>query len=331
MRGAAKRKLSVLGLLVAAACHGSVGAETAAPSPSASAADADAVVAFDAEADANAEAGATPDAAPTAEAGLLAPEGMLLVPAGSFTMGADSGGEEDEHPAHRVTLPAFFLDRTEVTNEAYAACVARGACKSNDVHIASETHAGPDTNFTGPKQPVVGVRWDDAKTYCTAQGKRLPTEAEFERAIRGDDDRRFPWGNDAPTAERAVFARMYGAGHTEDVGTHPAGRGPFGHDDLAGNVWEWVDDEYDPYAYRRSTAGEGKPGTCEQILVTLQELRSKGKQGFTGSNPIPTECEHVLRGGAYNYDAVGLRASNRVHHPGRFRLVMSGFRCAKSP
>lgn len=308
------------------ACHGSVGSEPVAVSASAppsATASASAPVVVDASVD-------LADAELDASVAPKVPEGMLLVPAGSFTMGADTGGEEDERPAHRVTLPAFFLDRTPVTNEAYGACVRSGACKSNDVHIASETHAGPDENFTGPKQPVVGVRWDDAKTYCVAQGKRLPTEAEYERAIRGDDDRKFPWGNEPPTPERAVFARLYGKGHTEDVGTHPAGRGPFGHDDLAGNVWEWVDDEYDPYAYRRGTAAQGKPGTCEQILATLYELRTSGKQGFTGSNPIPTECEHVLRGGAFNYDAVGLRASNRVHHPGRFRLVMSGFRCAMS-
>lgn len=313
--------------LVGIGCHGSVGAESASPAPSASAS----VPQSSLPAEVLATDAATEASDAAEDAAVATPEGMLLVPAGSFRMGADSGGEEDEHPAHRVTLPAFYLDRTEVTNDAYVACVERGACKSNDRTIASQTHAGPDVNFTGAKQPVVGVRWDDAKTFCASLGRRLPTEAEFERAIRGDDDRRFPWGNEAPTPDRAVYARPYGLGHTEDVGTHPSGRGPFGHDDLAGNVWEWMEDEYDPYAYRRASAGDGKPGTCEQILTTLYELRKKGKNGFTGSNAIPTDCEHVLRGGAYNYDAVGLRASNRVHHPGRFRLVMSGFRCAMTP
>jgi hypothetical protein len=90
-----------------------------------------------------------------------------------------------------------------------------------------------------------------------------------------------------------------------------------------------MEDEYDPYAYRRPGADRGVPGTCEEILRTQDELRSAHKEGFTGSNPIPTVCEHVLRGGAFNYDAPGLRASNRVHHPGRFQLVMSGVRCAK--
>jgi len=282
----------------------------------------------DAGVEAEAGADAEVDAGAGTEAG-AAPEGMLMVPAGTFTMGADGGGEEDEHPAHAVTLKAFWLDRTEVTNEAYLACVSAGACKINARTIASETHAGPDANFTGPQRPVVGVRWDDATTYCGWKLKRLPREAEFERAIRDDDGRRFPWGNERPTADLTVFGRMYGRDSTDDVGSHPTGRGPYGHDDLAGNVWEWMEDEYDPYAYRRATAAQGLPGTCPQILATLQELRAAGKQGFTGSNATPIDCEHVLRGGAYNYDANGLRSTNRVHHPGRFRLVMAGFRCAK--
>ena len=113
------------------------------------------------------------------------------------------------------------------------------------------------------------------------------------------------------------------------MGSHPLGKGPFGHDDLAGNVWEWMEDEYDPYAYRRPTANVGLPGSCAQIRAAQDELRAMGKQGFTGSNPIPRDCDRVLRGGAWNYDGPGLRSSNRVHHPGFFHLVMAGFRCAK--
>ncbi len=269
------------------------------------------------------------DEAATVDASAPAPEGMLFVPAGSFTMGGDSGGEDDERPAHQVTLGAFWLDRTEVTNEAYAACVAAKACGPSNTHIASSTHAGPDTLFSRPKQPVNGVTWNDGRTFCAWKGKRLPREAEFEKACRSDDGRRFPWGNEPATRERTVFGRAYGAEGTDDVGSHPTGRGPYGHDDLAGNVWEWIEDEYDPIAYTRAGAAKGVPGTCPEIMKSLQQLRADGKQGFTGSNPIPTECEHVLRGGAYNYDGPGLRSMNRVHHPGRFRLVMTGFRCAK--
>lgn len=253
---------------------------------------------------------------------------MLLVPAGTFEMGADRGGEEDERPAHLVTLRAFYLDRTEVTNEAYGVCVAARVCARPDARSASANHAGTDASFRRPRQPVVGVSWDDARTYCEWKNKRLPREAEWERAVRGEDNRRFPWGNDAPTPARAVFGRPLGGGTTDEVGSHPEGRGPFGHDDLAGNVWEWMSDEYDPLAYTRPTRDRGEPGTCPEILKAQDELRKTGKQGFTGSNPIPTTCERVLRGGAFNYDGPGLRASNRVHHPHTFRLVMAGFRCA---
>jgi formylglycine-generating enzyme required for sulfatase activity len=257
------------------------------------------------------------------------PDGMLLVPGGTFTMGADSGGQEDEHPTHPVTLRPFFLDRTEVTHAAYAACVSAGACKPPARGIARETHAGDDARFQRPTQPVNGVSWFDAAAYCAWRGARLPTEAEFERAIRGDDGRRFPWGNEPPTRERTVFGRPLETGATDDVATHPAGRGPYGHEDLAGNVWVWTADEYDPYAYRRAGASEGKPGSCKEILAAQDELRRLEKQGFTGSNPIPTECERSIRAGAFNYDADGLRSTNRVHHPARFRLVMTGLRCAK--
>jgi formylglycine-generating enzyme required for sulfatase activity len=252
-------------------------------------------------------------------------EGMLLVPAGAFTMGADDDGELDERPSHTVTLPAFYLDETEVTNEAYARCVDAGRCKAPDPHSADANGFGPDRRFRGPRQPASSLPWDSAAAYCALAGKRLPTEAELEKAARGPDGRRYPWGDDPPDPERAVF----GSSVTADVGTHPAGRGPYGHLDLAGNVWEWTADVYDPYAYRRPGAPRGEPGGCAEAMAAQDELRRNHRDGFTGSNPIPTECERVLRGGAFNYPARGLRASNRVHHPGRYRLVMSGVRCAK--
>lgn len=258
--------------------------------------------------------------APTA-----APEGMLLVPGGTFAMGNDRDGEGDERPLHNVTVASFYLDETEVTNEAYQRCVSARRCVAPDPRSAVLNHLGDDQRFRRPRQPVSSIDWANARGYCLWVGKRLPTEAEFERAARGDDGRRFPWGNDRPTPRHSV----YGSSVTQDVGTHPLGRGPYGHHDLTGNVWEWIEDRYDPYAYRRPTAAQGRPGTCREILRAQDELRAQHRQGFTGSNPIPTECERVLRGGAFNYDIHGLRSSNRVHHPGQFRLVMSGFRCAK--
>jgi formylglycine-generating enzyme required for sulfatase activity len=241
------------------------------------------------------------------------PEGMLLVPAGTFTMGADKHGEEDEHPAHAVTLDAFWLDATEVTNEAYGACVAASVCRAKAFD-----------EFHRPRQPVSAVGWDDARKFCEWKGKRLPREAEMERAIRGDDGRRYPWGSDPPGKDRTVIETTA----PDDVGSHPTGRGPYGHDDLMGNVWEWMQDEYDPYAYRRKTASTGTPGTCAEIMATLKELRDADQHGFTGANPLPTECERSIRGGAYNYLAAQLRSTDRVHHPGRFHIPMLGFRCA---
>lgn len=240
-------------------------------------------------------------------------------------MGWNSGGQKDEQPEHRVAVRPFLLDKTELTNEAYFACVGAGVCRKHFVESAQLNHFERDETFRSPKRPISSVSHADAETYCKWVGKRLPTEAEWERAARGSDGRTYPWGNAKPTREHAVF----GAKVTEDVGTHPLGAGPYGHLDLAGNVWEWVADLYDPYAYRRAGASRGEPGSCDEILQTLKELKHNHQQGFTGSNPIPDECEHVLRGGAFNYDAFGLRASNRVHHPGRFRLIMSGLRCAK--
>jgi len=281
-------------------------------------ADADAAVSVKAEVEAGAGTGTGTG---TNRDGGEAVEGMLLVAGGTFTMGSETGGEGDERPAHPVTLAPFWLDRTEVTQEAWDACVVAKACPAADAAILA-TFGGL---FKGPKKPVVGVTWFASRDYCKWKGKRLPREAEYERAVRGDDGRRFPWGSEPPTHDRTVFE----TNATEDVGTHPTGHGPYGHEDLAGNVWEWIDDDYDPFAYARPGAAEGKTGTCDEIVAAQNKLRAENKQGFTGSNPIPTECEKSIRGGAYNYPAGGLRSTNRIHHPPSFKLRMTGLRCAK--
>ncbi len=256
---------------------------------------------------------------------------MLKVPGGTFTMGADGVGEADEQPSHAVSVTGFWLDRTEVTNGAYLACVEAGKCEPFRDNVARSFGAGPEAGFRADSQPVVGVSFHDASAYCAFRGKRLPREAEWERAARGDDKRTFAWGETKPAPPFACYGRKPGAkgATTDPVGSHPQGAGPFGHLDLTGNVWEWTSDLYDPYAYRRAGAAQGVPGSCSEILETQNELRRKKQQGFTGKNPIPTVCERVLRGGAFNYDAAGLRASNRVHHPESWRMLVAGFRCAK--
>ena len=276
---------------------------------------------------------ATPPTASTpGSAEALPPDDMLPVSGGTFTMGADGVGERDEQPAHSVNVRGFLLDKTEVTNGKYLECVTAQACKSYRDDVARGFHAGPEAGFRAPEQPVVGVSWYDASAYCAFRGKRLPGEAEWERAARGDDQRSYAWGNSAPDATRlACFGRKVGAkgATTMPVGSYPDGRGPYGHFDLTGNVWEWTRDIYDPMAYSRDGRDGGIPGTCEQVLDSLTTLRKEKKNGYTGSNPIPTSCERSLRGGAFNYPAAGLRASNRVHHPPGWRMLVAGFRCAK--
>ncbi|MBK7579610.1 MAG: SUMF1/EgtB/PvdO family nonheme iron enzyme [Myxococcales bacterium] len=271
-------------------------------------------------------ASGAPDAAAPKAA---APADMLPVPAGTFQMGSDDEGEQDEHPAHAVTLKEFFLDTYEVTNGQYLECVNAKLCQPWKADAAKAMKYGSEREFRGAKKPVVGVSWNDAKTYCEWRNKRLPTEAEWERAARGDDGRKYPWGNAFPDPKKHGCFQGCQGGATAEVGSFPDDKGPYGHHDLAGNVWEWSADHYDPYAYKRATAAQGVPGSCEEITAAQDELRKKKLEGYTGSNPIPVECERVLRGGAFNYHAKGLRSSNRVHHPGTWRLLVAGFRCAK--
>ena len=254
------------------------------------------------------------------------PDDMALVPGGTFTMGLNHPRAiPDEMIEHRVTVESFYLDKTEVTNAAYQQCVDAGVCRRPRDIDTQKSGFEPLKLFRTPQRPVTGVSRQDAIAYCRWAGKRLPTEAEFERAARGDDNRMYAWGNESPTAAVAVYASKV----TRDVGSCPKGAGPYGHLDLAGNVWEWTADLYDPFAYSREGASRGIPANCEIIKQTQDQLRKEKKQGFTGTNPIPTDCDHVLRGGAFNYFSWGLRASNRVHHPEDWRIIMAGFRCAK--
>jgi formylglycine-generating enzyme required for sulfatase activity len=280
----------------------------------------------------HAEAPANATFAKTGQAPSLpeVPEEMAAVPGGEFVMGSDVDGELDERPAHRVALAPFLLDRTEVTNRAYGECVQAGVCKPPQP--VAKSFQASDKDFRGELQPVVGVSWFDAKAYCQYRSKRLPREAEWERAARADDNRRYAWGNEPPDPLRlACYGRKPSApgGATMPVGSYPDGRGAFGHLDLTGNVWEWVEDVYDPYAYRRSSAAQGQPGSCDEVLKTQDELRASGQNGFTGKNPIPNVCERVLRGGAFNYRGDGLRVTNRVHHPPEWHILVAGFRCAR--
>lgn len=238
----------------------------------------------------------------------------VVVPAGPFTMGADAGGEPDERPAHAVTLRAFRIDRTEVTREDYRRCVRAGVCEG--------FYARP--GWREPRAAVTGVSWFMAVRYCRWVGGRLPTEPEWEKAARGADGRTYPWGNERPTRARAVFGQRMNVGEPAAVGARPEGASPYGALDMAGNVWEWTASVYDPYAYAHP---EEEP-TCERALAALADLRRRNLWSFTGAMGLPSVCERVLRGGAWNYWPDGLRTTNRVHHPPTGRYPVSGFRCA---
>lgn len=168
---------------------------------------------------------------------------MIEIPAGLFIMGSDEGDPEDS-PAHGVDLPAFEIDRFEVTNADYAVFEA----ETGYVTFAEKQGFSTWRDMWGAgkdNHPVVMVTWHDAQAYCQWLGKRLPTEAEWEKAVRGTDARIFPWGNEWDPDKANVKER--GLRGTAAVGSFGAGASPYGVDDMVGNVWEWTADWYLPY------------------------------------------------------------------------------------
>jgi serine/threonine protein kinase len=171
--------------------------------------------------------------------GVIIPNDMVFIPGGTFMMGRGKGTDDNPSgPAHEVTIAPFFIDKHEVTREAYLKFI-----KATGYHAPSEWKTGTYPYGTG-KLPVTGVSWEDAQTYAKWAGKRLPTEAEWEFAARGFDKRIYPWGNKfAP--EKANVARE--PAQLTKVETYPTGVSPFGAYDMAGNAWEWTDSEFKPY------------------------------------------------------------------------------------
>lgn len=263
----------------------------------------------------------------------------VLVPVGEFTMGDDATGEPDEKPAHRVLLPAFLLDRHEVTNAQFARFVAETGYRT-DAERQGVAHAliggtfgsvegadwrhlrGPGSSIEGmERHPVVLVSWNDAKAYGDWAGRRLPTEAEFERALRaGVEGGKYPWGDgeDPPGrpgnfCDETAKAKLPGWGHIVegyDDGyerTSPAGsfpQNPLGLFDLSGNAWEWCSDWYGADCYGRSPVRD-----------------PRGPE--SGSS-------RILRGGGWDADRFGLRCSCRDKANPAVRNVYEGFRAAGS-
>jgi formylglycine-generating enzyme required for sulfatase activity len=170
----------------------------------------------------------------------------------------------DEKPYHSVSVPAFMIDKYAVTTGEYRRCMDAGVCTAP--HSGSScNHGVPD----GDRHPINCVDWSQAKAYCAWAGKRLPTEAEWEKAARGTDGRKYPWGNDSLDCDHAVwnYSKCGNLG-TAPVGSKPAGSSPYGAEDMIGNVWEWVEDWYhDGYAGAPSDGGAWltPPGTLRVV------------------------------------------------------------------
>jgi sulfatase modifying factor 1 len=262
---------------------------------------------------------------------------MILIPAGEFTMGTPEGtdGFPDEHPERRIYLSSFLLDRVEVTNRAYAAFVRSTGHRAPANANPARTLWEDDHPIAGIEDhPVVNVDWNDATAYCRWAGKRLPTEAEWEKGARGTDGRRYPWGNEwdftransaSYWAKRTIefqsgaewdafWVRGEGARLSRDhgikgevltlpVGSFPQGASPYGALDMAGNVAEWVADWYDPHYYHSAP-------------LTDPSGPSRG-------------AIKAMRGGSWLKPAVSLRTSDRDWGTMDSRPSGTGFRCAK--
>jgi formylglycine-generating enzyme required for sulfatase activity len=228
---------------------------------------------------------------------------MVLVPAGPFTMGSPEGvGEPDEHPQHIVHLDNFYIDQYEVTVERYRRFmkVTNREAPEYWEHVELRRDA---------KKPVVAIDWQDAHDYCEWAGKRLPTEAEWEKASRGTDKRTYPWGESAPNSGMANFGessreeKVY-EHQLKEVGSYERGKSPYEVYDMAGNVWEWVQDWYGENYYQISPR-ENPPGP------PISEFK-------------------VLRGGSWDFIPKVLRTAYRFRFDPTGRLASFGFRCAQN-
>jgi len=250
--------------------------------------------------------------------GILGEDGaeMVLIPAGEFLMGSTpSVGNPGEHPQHTVFLDAFYIDKYEITNaQYYQFWLADEEYKSShrpmSYGTACDIGSWPGVAKTKPDYPVVGIRWSDALAYAEWAGKRLPTEAEWEKAASGTDARLWPWGNqfNLDIEGVTVHANTWngGDGHdntTSPVDAHPTGVSPFGVYGMAGNVFEWCADWFDLDYYNRSP-----------------------KQ-----NPSGPETGHirVIRGGSWRHDERLVRCAFRMGSHPDSKWYILGFRCVQ--
>lgn len=227
---------------------------------------------------------------------------MIAIPAGPFLRGSEDGNY-DESPQREVYLEEYFIDEYPVTNAEYKKFIDETGYTAPYVgKIWSEKYDWIDDNYPEGKgnHPVVLVTFEDALAFCEWAGKRLPTEAEWEKAARGKDGRTWPWGNSWDPGKCACS----GTGDTAAVGRFSGGKSPYGCQDMAGNVWEWTADWYNDMYYKVSAI--------------------ENPQG-------PDSGEHrILRGGAWIHGAFSVRCAMRFHKPPGYCDNYIGFRCAKS-
>lgn len=246
----------------------------------------------DVEIESNREIVVTVDLLVAGSGDTMCPTGTGLVPTGVFSMGHPN---YRIGPAHEVSLDPYCMDTYEVSWRRWATCVAAGKCPE----IAAPSGLG------APDQPVVGVTWFEASEFCRSQGGRLPTEAEWERAARGPHGANYPWGDQAPSCQRAWFHGCASTQRTAAVGSFAAGASPEGFHDLAGNVFEWVHDWMEQGYYERSpTANPRGPAAGEY---------------------------RVLRGGGFSSEGLALAGWARQAYTPDSRLANLGFRCVTVP
>jgi len=223
---------------------------------------------------------------------------MVFVPGGQFLMGSKEGvGNTDERPQHKVFLKPYWIDKTEVTNALYMKCISEGGCTREQQYYYQDKLEDPKFS----NHPVVNINHGDAEEYCNWVGKRLPTEAEWEKAGSGANNNLYPWGSVLPNGSLANFNKNVGG--TTPVGSYPSGESMFGSFDMAGNVWEWVSDKYLASYYNNSP--------------------TENPQGPTDINL----AQYVLRGGSYKSNQLTILTTTRSMYIDDAREDI-GFRCA---
>jgi len=250
---------------------------------------------------------------------------LVYVPAGEFVRGGNSNDSyvlANELPQRTLSLSAFWIDRTEVTNAQYSRCVQAGGCtaqKSTGSYF-DQSAGSYYGNSAYDQYPVIYVTWEQADDYCRWAGRRLPTEAEWEKAARGStDSRRFPWGEwmeGGSPGQKLNYCDANCAWDPKDesandgimgiapIGSYPVGASPYGAYDMAGNVWEWVSDWY---------------STTYFALAPLQDP--------LGPN---SGAAKIMRGGSFGDLAYALRVTARVMKDPAYYGDLNGFRCALS-